>query len=158
MDKRNKGYGYMDKFIVSLEAMIEGLEYAKDAAAPELAKAVERWVVAVERDAKANLNRPRWLLQKNISSKVKDYRQNHKVWAMTGFRFKVKSDKRDPGYYGKYHEAGWAPDRKKINVPDHFLREAKKKNRAQLEKEVHDALADVVRISERIIEARQRGG
>ena len=155
---KNKGFGYMDDFIVSLETLVESLNAAKDQAAPELEKAVERFIGAVERDARANLNRPRWLLQKNISSKVKEYKQNRKVWAMTGFRFKEKSNKRDPGYYGKFHEAGWAPDRKVVKVPDHFLREAKKKNRAQLEKEVHDALADVVRISERIIEARQRGG
>lgn len=147
----------MDSFIVSLEAMIEGLEAAKDAAAPELAKAVERWVVAVERDAKTNLNRPHWLLQKNISSKIKEYKQNRKVWAMAGFRFQEKSNKRDPGFYGKYHEAGWAPDRRVVKVPDHFLRAAKKKNRAQLEKEIHDALADVVRITDQIFDARKKG-
>ena len=147
----------MDRFIASLEAMIEGLEAAKDAATPELAKAVERWIVAVERDAKAKLNRPHWLLQKNISSKIKEYKQNRKIWAMAGFRFRKKSNKRDPGFYGKYHEAGWAPDRRVVKVPDHFLREAKKKNRAQLEKEVHDALIDVAKITERIFEARKKG-
>lgn len=152
----NHGFGFMDDFIVSLETLIESLNAAKDEAAPELEKAVERWVVAVERDAKAKLNRPRWLLQHNISSKVKAYRQNHKVWAMTGFRFKEKLNKRDPGFYGQYHEAGWAPDRKVVKVPDHFLREAKAKNRERLEKEIQDALADVMTITRRIMAEQRR--
>lgn len=151
----NKGYGLMDDFIVSLESLIEGLNAAKDEAAPKLEEALERWVANVERDAKTKLNRPRWLLQQNISSKVKAYRQNHKVWAMVGFRFRIKNNRRDPGYYGQFHEAGWAPDRKVVKVPDHFLREAKKQNRARLEKELQDALADVMAQTLRIMAARK---
>ena len=150
----NKGYGLMDDFIVSLEALIEGLNAAKDEAVPKLEEVLERWVVNVERDAKTKLNRPYWLRQQNISGKVTAYRQNHKIWAMVGFRFRVKNNKRDPGYYGQFHEAGWAPDRK-VKVPDHFLRDAKKQNRAHLEKELQDALADVMAQTLRIMAARK---
>ena len=153
---KNKGFGYMDDFIVSLETLVESLNAAKDQAAPELEKSVERFIGAVERDARANLNRPRWLLQKNISSKVKAYRRNHKVWAMTGFRFKEKKNRRDPGFYGQYHEAGWAPDRKVVKVPDHFLRKGKIKNRAQLEKDLQAALSDVLEITKRIMSERRK--
>lgn len=146
----------MDDFIVSLEALIEGLNAARDDAVPKLEEALERWVANVERDAKSTLNRPHWLLQRNITNKVKAYRQNHKVWAMTGFRFRRKDDKRDPGYYGQFHEAGWAPDRKVVKVPRHFLKEAKKKNKAQLEKEIQDALADVMEQVRQIMAARRR--
>ncbi len=151
----NKGYGFMDDFIVSLEALIEGLNAARDDAVPKLEEALGRWVANVERDAKANLNRPHWLLQKNISGKVKAYRQNHKIWAMVGFRFRIKNNRRDPGYYGQFHEAGWRPGGYKTTAPDHFLREAKKKNRARLEKELQDALADVMAQTIRIMAARK---
>ena len=156
MHGKNRGYGYMDDFIVSLEILIEQLQAARDEAAPELEKAVERWVVAVERDAKANLNRPHWFLQQNISSKVKAFQQNRKIWAMAGFRFKEKQNKRDPGFYGQYHEAGWAPDRKVVKVPDHFLRKAKEKNRPTLEKELQTTLADVMNLTRRIMAERRR--
>lgn len=146
----------MDDFIVSLEALIEGLNAAKDEAAPKLEEALERWAENVERDAKTKLNRPHWLLQQNISSKVKAYKQNRKVWAMVGFRFREKLDKRDPGYYGQFHEAGWAPDRKVVKVPDHFLRNAKKQNRARLEEELQIALANVMKQVRLIMEARRR--
>ena len=154
----NRGYGYMDDFIVSLETLIEQLQAARDEAAPELEKALERWVVAVERDAAAILNRPHWLLQQNIASKVKAYQQNRKIWAMTGFRFRNKTDVRDPGFYGQYHEAGWAPDRKVVKVPHHFLKSAKKQNRASLEKELQAALSDVMNITRRITAERRRQG
>jgi hypothetical protein len=154
----NKGYGYMDNFVVSLEILIEQLQAARHKAAPELEKALERWIVAVERDAKANLNRPHWFLQQNISSKVKAFQQNHKIWAMTGFRFQNKSNPRDPGYYGKFHEAGWAPDRKVVKVPHHFLRSAKKKNRPTLEKELQATLSDVMDLTSEIMAERRRYG
>lgn len=63
---------------------------------------------------------------------------------MTEFRFKSKIDKRDPGYYGRFHEAGFAPDREKVKVPDHFLRNAEKNNRPTLENELRETLADVM--------------
>lgn len=149
----NKGYGFMDDFIVSLESLIEGLNAAKDAAVPKLEEALQRWVKNVERDAKAKLKRPRWLLQKSITDKVITYEQNKKVWAMVGFRFQERRSKRDPGYYGQFHEAGWAPDRV-VKVPHHFLKDAKKENKADLEKELQKALADVI---ERVNEiTRQR--
>lgn len=154
----NKGYGFMDEFIVSLESLIEGLQKAKEAAVPKLEEALERWVENVERDARANLNRPHWLLQRNISSKVKTYTQNQKVWAMVGFRFQERTNRRDPGYYGKYHEGGWAPDRRTVKVPRHFLRNAKKMNKAQLEKELQAALADVLEQTRKIMAERRARG
>ncbi|MBQ9873981.1 MAG: hypothetical protein IJM30_05925, partial [Thermoguttaceae bacterium] len=62
--------------------------------------------------------------------------------AMAGFRFREKDNKRDPGYYGKYYEAGWAPNGRKVTVPDHFLRKAKKKNKPRLERELDEAMGD----------------
>ena len=144
---KNKGYGYMDKMIVRIETIAEGLENAEKASGIELRKAIDKWVEAVERDAKQKLNRPKWLLQENITNKVVDYEKNHKIWAMTGFRFQSK-DPRTPGQYGQFHEAGWAPDRKKINVPDHFLKEAKKQNRARLEADIDAALGRVAKVFE----------
>lgn len=157
-DGVNKGSGYMDSFVASLETLIESLQAARDEAAPALEKALEQWVVNVERDSKANLNRPHWFLQQNISSKVKAFQKNRKIWAMTGFRFQEKDNKRDPGYYGRFHEAGWAPDRKVVKVPHHFLRNAKKQNQASLEKEIQEALADVMNITRRIMAERRRQG
>ena len=144
---KNKGYGYMDGMIVRLEKIIEGLEAAEKASGPELRKAVDKWIVAVEKDAKINLNRPRWLLQENITNKVVDYAKNHKIWAMTGFRFQTKNP-RDPGQYGQYHEAGWAPDRKTVKVPDHFLKKAKQKHRDDLQADIDAALGRVAKVFE----------
>lgn len=146
----------MDDFIFSLETLIEQLQAARDEAAPKLEETLEKWILAVARDAKANLNRPRWFLQQNISSKVKAFQKNRKVWAMTGFRSRNKTDKRDPGYYGRFHEAGWEPDRKVVKVPRHFLKNAKKQNLPTLEKELQATLADVMDLTRRITASRRQ--
>lgn len=139
----NKGWGYRDNFIVRMEKIATALEEAKKTAGDQLNGVVSKWVKNVERDAKTLLARPSWLLQESITNKVKDYGEG-KVWAMAGFRFQSKHP-RDPGYYGKYHEAGWAPDRKQIKVPDHFLRRAKKQNDAQLQADIKAALEIAMR-------------
>lgn len=131
--------GYMDKYITKMEQIAKGLEAAQKEAGPKLEAAIERWTTATEQDARAILNRPKWLLQQNITDKIIDYKKTRKIWAMVGFRFQSKSA-RDPGYYGQYHEAGWAPDRKVVKVPDHFLRKAKEKNRERLLAEIAIAL------------------
>lgn len=154
MNAANKGYGYMDDFIVGLEDFIAALQAARDEAAPLVEEALERWVTSVESSAKTNLNRPHWLLQENISHKVKAYQRNKKIWAMVGFRFKEKQNKRDPGYYGQFHEAGWAPDRQ-VTVPHHFLRRAKKQHQAQLEKEIQAATANVMEMVARFMQTRR---
>lgn len=64
------------------------------------------------------------------------------------FRFRNKTDKRTPGFYGQFHEGGWAPDRKFVKVPHHFLKSAKR-NRASLEKELQITLSDVMDITRR---------
>ena len=131
--------GYMDKYITKMESIARGLEAAQRDAGPKLTKAIDTWVDATEKDAKKILARPHWLLQRSITDKVVDYEKNHKIWAMVGFRFQSTAP-RDPGNYGQYHEAGWAPDRKIVKVPDHFLRRAKQQNRPRLLQEIGIAL------------------
>lgn len=128
-------------------ALREGLEEAKKAANPSLALALEKWGRDVKTLSKQNLARPSWLLTSSIVDKVKNYDKNSKVWAMVGFN-KTDSNPRSPGIYGRYHEAGWAPDRKTINVPDHFLRRAKLARGAKLKQDVNEALKDVVKAFE----------
>ena len=154
----NNGSGYMDEYISSLQILIEELQQAKDAATPKLEDALTKWITAVEQDARLILARPHWLLTKNITSKVKSYQQNHKVWAMAGFRFQEKSNPRDPGYYGQFHEAGWAPDRKIVRVPKKFLKRAKVLNQTQLKYDLEAALEDVFEKIQRVMVKRRTGG
>lgn len=127
---------YMDQYITKVDEFIKRLKTIQKTVEPKLERVLEKWVVDTEKDAIRILNRPNWILPKSISSKVKDYTQNHKLFAMVGFRFRERNNKRDPGYYGQFHEAGWAPIGHKVTAPDHFLRKAKKKNRAPLDEEV----------------------
>lgn len=146
--------GLYDDFTTALQCLIEGLDKARNSAAPIMQNAVDKYAEAVETDAKNILNRPHWLLQRNISSKVKAYTKHHKIWAMVGFRFQ-NQNKRDPGYYGQFHEAGWANDRKLIKVPHHFLRQAKSRNKPKLDEDIQAALSDVMTQVYEIICARQ---
>lgn len=135
---KNKGYGFGDKYVTRIEAIATGLERAKKETGPKLNKAINKFINAVEKDAKVNLARPHWLLQQSITRKVVDY-NNGKIWAMAGFRFQSKNP-RSPGNYGQYHEAGWAPDRKIIKVPHHFLRRAKQSHIDELRADVDAVL------------------
>ena len=146
--------GFLDDWITSLETLIQGLEAAKDAAAPELRAALDEWVQATEEDARQILGRPSWLLTRSITSKVKDYQQGRKIWAMAGFRFRSK-EPRDPGMYGRFHEAGWAPVGHKVTAPDHFLRQAKAKNLMQLDKRCRAALQNVMALVSEISKQRR---
>lgn len=136
------GKAYSDRFTMLLESAILGLKEAKKEIAPKAKEAVKRWATATSEDAVRILGRPKWQLSKSIVSKTKDYREGTVFWAMAGFRFREKNNKRDPGYYGKYYEAGWAPNGRKVTVPDHFLRKAKKKNKPRLERELDEAMGD----------------
>ena len=129
--------------------LIAALEEAKKNAEPELVAAVENWAKSVAEKAKRNLSRPRWLLTSSISEKVVDYKKNARIWAIAGFE-KTNGGKRTPGTYGQYHEAGWAPDRKKPSGPDHFLRKAKNEQREQLGKDVDEALEHVLEVFQKI--------
>lgn len=119
------------------------MKKAQSEAGPKIEKIVVKWAEKVEVDARAGLSRPEWLLSKSISSKVKNY-DNKKIWAMAGFKFQEKDNKRDPGYYGQYHEAGWAPPGHKVTAPDHFLRKAKQKNLSFLNQGVKRVLPDIM--------------
>ena len=129
--------------------LIEALREARINAQPELVKAVERWSLAVVASGKSNLARPSWLLTSSIVDKVVDYKKNAKIWAIAGFE-KTTGGKRTPGTYGQYHEAGWAPDRKKPSGPDHFLRKAKNEQREQLGKDVDEALEHVLEVFQKL--------
>lgn len=134
----------------TIGGIVEGLKKARKESAPKIEKAVVDWTARVETDARAGLARPHWLLTKHISSKVKNY-DDKKIWAMAGFKFNEKNNKRDPGYYGQFHEAGWAPTGHKVTAPDHFLRKAKQANKGQLEKDVEKILPGIMeRVKEEI--------
>lgn len=126
-------------------ALIDGLEAAKKDAEPQLHKAVETWATTVKTEARKNLARPHWLLTRSIINKVVDYDKGDKIWGMTGFE-NSKGGARSPGVYGRYHEAGWAPDRKTVKVPDHFLRRAKLAQGPKLKADVDAALVEVLRV------------
>ena len=60
-----------------------------------------------------------------------------------GFKFTEKDNKRSPGYYGQFHEAGWRPGNYRPSAPKKFLRQAKLKNLPELEKESEKALTGI---------------
>lgn len=136
-------------------AIIEGLDAAQKAATPALHKAVEKWAQGVKTQGRANLARPSWLLTSSIVDKVVDYSKRGKIWGMTGFE-RTTNDPRSPGVYGQYHEAGWAPDRKVVKTPDHFLRRAKLQQGATLKNDVDAALQEVLDYFNNTV--RRRGG
>lgn len=137
-----------EEFCESVAATIARFEAAREQIAPKLEEALDRFVERVERDAVAGLNRPTWLLSRSIASKVKNYRQNQKLWAIVGVKRETK-DPRDPGVYGKYHEYGWAPKGRKPTAPARFLQKAKEKNIEQLEKDVSEAYEEIREIYKR---------
>ena len=149
-----------DDFISSVEQFIKALDAAKDATNPELEKALEKWVDRVQRDARAILSRPNWLLTQSIAQKIIDYQSSKKIWAMVGFRLESYMTRNyktqnTPGFYGRYHEAGWAPDRRVVKVPAHFLREAKRQNKSSLETDVAAAVMAVMENVKRIMAERR---
>lgn len=137
-----------EEFCGSIEQTIARFNAAREEVAPKLEEALDRYVERVERDAVAGLNRPSWLLSRSIASKVKNYQQNQKLWAIVGVKRETK-DPRDPGVYGKYHEYGWAPKGRKPTAPARFLRKAKEKNIEQLEKDVSEAYEEIREIYRR---------
>ena len=62
--------------------------------------------------------------------------------------FKEKNNKRDSGYYGQFHEAGWRPNGKP-SAPDHFLRRAKKEALPTLQKECVGHFREIARYIEK---------
>ena len=132
----------VEEFCGSVESTIARLNAAREQVEPKIEEALDRFVERVERDAIAGLNRPHWLLSRSIASKVNVYAQNRKFWAIIGAKRETR-DKRDPGVYWKYHESGSTPDGYKRKAPKHFLRTAKERNVAQLEKDVVEAYSEI---------------
>ena len=139
-----------DDFRRAFAALIGALEEAKKDADPEIAEAVERWARDVRSLSRAYLARPSWLLTPSIVDKVVDYSKAGKIWGMVGFK-KTTGGVDTPGSYGQYHEAGWAPDRRRPSSPDHFLKRAKIERAAKLRTDVEQALKEVVKIIENSI-------
>lgn len=137
----------VEDFCGSVEETAARLNAAREQVAPKIEEALDRYVERVERDAATGLNRPHWLLSRSIASKVKAYSQNRKFWAIVGAKRETK-DKRDPGTYWKFHETGSAPDGYKRKAPKRFLRTAKDRNIAQLEKDVAEAYSEILEIYE----------
>lgn len=149
----------VDGFIDAFQCIVEGLEASRKKAAPKLKKALQQWAENTAEDATAGLRRPTWLLSKSIEPKLKEYQNNGKIWAIAGFKFSSKEDKRTPGYYGQFHEAGWAPHNRKPTAPDHFLKKAKEANTPKLQKETEQALKQIDKtIAEKIRERRNERG
>lgn len=149
-----------DDFILSVEQFIKALDAAKDATNPELELAIEKWANRVQRDARAILSRPKWMLSSSIAQKVIEYQTNKKIWAMVGFRLESYlarnyGTRNTPGFYGRYHEAGWAPDRRTVKVPAHFLREAKRQNKSSLESDVAASVAAIMETIKTIMAERR---
>ncbi len=144
----------IEGMIGAMEGIVEGLKKARSESGPKIEKIVSEWAQRVEKDARVELKRPLWKLSSNIDSKVKSY-ESKKIWAMAGFKFQEKGNKRDPGYYGQFHEAGWAPTGHKVTVPDHFLRKAKQKNQPWLKTEVERVLPDIMeRVRQELVKAK----
>lgn len=132
----------LNEIMDAFKAIVDGLEETRHAAAPLLREALDKWAQNVAADAIDLLNEPHWLLSRNITSKVKEYAEGGKIWAMAGFKFsKSEEDKRIPGYYGQFHESGWLPNRRKPTARPRFLRDAKRKHDPTLKEETEKALA-----------------
>lgn len=138
----------------ALKSLVEGLEAAQDASGERLRQAVNAWSEEVKNDAIAYLGRPTWLLSKSIVDKVKSYDESGKIWAMAGFRFD-DNDKRSPGYYGQFQEAGWRPAPYIQRTPDHFLRRAKADHMNDLHKRLEDALRGTLAELEKVVKANK---
>lgn len=128
--------GYKDDFVSALENIASDLGGINDAAAIAIHKALDEWTARVAIVASMKLGRPHWELSQAIANKVVDYLENHKIFAMTGFRFRsgrkwsIKHGTRnvyfpDPGYYGQYHEGGFRRGGVPYRHPARFLRDAK---------------------------------
>ncbi len=132
----------IDEITDAFRSIVEGLGEARQEINPGLKKTLEKWAKNTADDAGRLLDRPGWLLSQNITSKTQELGQGEKLWAMAGFRFSKSDDKRSPGYYGQFHEAGWLPNQRKPTARPHFLRDAKKKNMPQLEQETNNILKE----------------
>lgn len=130
--------------------LIDAIEAAKKDAKPELVAAVDKWAKSVAREATNYLARPSWLLSRSIIDKVVVYEKTAKIWAIAGFQ-KTTGGKNTPGSYGQYHEAGWAPDRRRPSSPDHFLRRAKREQAPELRRDVDEALKNVLEVFRRTV-------
>lgn len=137
-----KVYGFYKAF----NGLAKALEASRNAAAPLYEKALEQWARETSRRAVLNLNRPKWLLSRAISYKLKEYKNNKKLWAMAGFKFMDDRGPRDPGFYGQYHEAGYHHAGVRSNAPDHFLKKAKEATKPALEEMVNNASKEFRRI------------
>lgn len=126
---------------------------------------VNRFVESSQRDAVRFLNRPKWLLSRAIGGKTKTYQDGRKLFGMAGFEELRDGGqpRRNPGYYGKYHESGYVQPLKKAKphlvkkgrltsdekkqvrtVALHFLKRAEMANQPELIAAVEQVNADVV--------------
>lgn len=113
-------------FAEALEILNDDLSALNDAVDVAVAQALTTFAEGAERDARALLNRPHWLLSRKINSKVKQYRRTGKTVAVLGAERtttgKPKKGVGDPGVYAGFHESGVG------SAPAHFLRRGKAKN------------------------------
>lgn len=129
---------FKEKTLARVENALQELrELAKEEIPREVVARVEAFAELVEQEGRRNLSRPSWLLSRSFGAKVKEYEDGGKVFAVVGFQFRSK-DKRDPGFYGKYHEGGWAPPGRKPTAPPRFIRRAKIKYLPLLEQSLQE--------------------
>ena len=129
---------FKERTLARVESALEELRERVEKEIPaEVVARVEAFQELVVNEARLNLSRPHWLLSRSFGTKVKEYADGRKVFGVVGFQFKSK-DKRAPGYYGKFHEGGWAPPGKKPTAPPKFIKRAKLKYLPLLEKSLKE--------------------
>jgi len=112
-------------FAEALEVLNDDLSALNEAVDVAVAEALTTFAEGAERDARAALNRPHWLLSRSIDSKVKQYRTGKTVAVLGAKRTTTGKPKKgvgDPGVYAGFHESGVG------SAPAHFLRRGKAKN------------------------------
>lgn len=112
-------------FAEALEILNDDLSALNEAVDVAVAQALTTFAEGAERDARAALNRPHWLLSRRIDSKVKQYRTGKTVAVLGATRTTTGKPKKgvgDPGIYAGFHESGVG------SAPAHFLRRGKAKN------------------------------
>ncbi len=131
-------------YLTTLKGVASALAQLPRERKPLIEKAVEKFVANVQTDAVQNLARPNWKLSRSIGQKTKTFESREgsgvsaqKVWGMVGFTYQDRASKRDPGFYGKFHEGGVKNSKSGRNMKaKQFLKKAKTANIDALYKEL----------------------
>lgn len=96
-------------FAEALEILNDDVSALNEVVDVAVAAALTQFAEGAERDARAFLNKPHWLLSRSIDSKVKQYARTGKTTAVLGaIRTTTGRPKKgvgDPGVYAGFHES-----------------------------------------------------